>query len=94
LPSPENLTVVAHYSRNESCAPIFDYYRQIAPEHGWTYARTDQRLATDYYAGVFEGYRAELELDCDSREFGYGILVTETLPLCFWNCPAQGASTL
>jgi hypothetical protein len=88
LANQENLSVLGNYSRNEPCEPVFAYYRQIAPEHGWTYARTDQ--PADYYAGVFEGYRAELELDCDASEFGYGILVIETLPLCFWSCPAQG----
>jgi hypothetical protein len=32
--SQHGVTVTAYYSRNELCAPVLDYYRQIAPTHG------------------------------------------------------------
>jgi hypothetical protein len=94
----DGLSVLAEYSRHELCAPVLDYYRQIAPAHGWTYLRTKRRSShtpvnnidtsdtTDYYTGVFEGYRANLEIDCDLSSFGYGLSATGP-DLCLGSCP-------
>ena len=95
------VTVAASYSRNELCAPVLDYYRQIAPTHGWTYTRTVQRSShttvndidttntSDYYSGTFEGYVADLVVDCDLSHLGYEIRVSARSDLCFMNCFAQ-----
>jgi hypothetical protein len=76
----DRLDVTANYSRDEDCAPILAYYRQLAPAQGWTFVQTDYQAgyATDHYAGVFEGYRAELALDCDPNTLEYGLYVSSS----------------
>jgi len=87
--SRTGLSVNATYTRNESCAAIFAYYRQIAPTQRWTYTGTEQRFSSDYYAGRFDGYPAELDLNCDDSTTDYGMLLTSTSELCWWTCPAE-----
>jgi len=88
--SLDGLKLTADYSRTEECASIFDYYRQLAPAHGWTFIQTDYSgYASDHYAGVFEGYRADLVLACDPNTSEYGLYVSSSSQLCFWYCPAE-----
>jgi hypothetical protein len=96
--SRDDLLILAQYSRHELCAPVLDHYRQITPAHGWTYMRTERRTShtpvnnidtsdtTDFYSGVFEGYSATLEVDCDLSGLGYDLHVKGP-PLCWWSCP-------
>jgi len=89
--SKDGLSVLASYICSESCDSVFDYYRQIAPAHGWTYLGKEFPHTTDRYSGVFEGYQADLEIDRDS--LGYGLSVTGP-SVCLWSCPPPPQETL
>jgi hypothetical protein len=86
--SDDRLIVSADFPRNESCAPIFDHYRQVAPANGWSYTGTD-RFPTDHYFGTFDGYKIELSVYCELDNPGFNITASVTLPLCFSSCPSN-----
>jgi hypothetical protein len=81
-------SVLAQYSRHESCATVFDYYQQIAPTHGWTYTKTEKQstYTTEHYSGVFEGYHAAIAVSCDPGIDGYDLDANSPY-LCLWSCP-------
>jgi hypothetical protein len=87
----DGLDVFAQYGCFDSCDSALDYYRQIAPAHGWTYLGKDFPHTTDRYSGVFEGYQANLEIDLDN--FGYSLYVRGPT-FCLWNCPPPPQETL
>jgi hypothetical protein len=81
-------SVLAEYSRHESCSTVFDYYRQAVPAFGWTYTKTENQstYTSEHYAGVFEGYHADLAVSCDPGYFGNDLLANAPY-LCLWSCP-------
>jgi hypothetical protein len=91
--SRDGLSVLASYICSESCDSALDYYRQIAPAHGWTYLGKEPPYSdsTDHYTGVFEGYQADLEIGRDS--LGYSLYVRGPT-VCWWSCPPPPQETL
>ncbi len=53
----------------------------------------DTSDTTHYYSGSFEGYSAELEVDCDLSSLGYEITATGP-SVCLWKCPATTRGSL